>query len=55
MLPVCELLGPGKQRETITVLGYLFYIGDRTKTDSPLSGKYAGQPWVVPVAPSVKR
>ncbi|HIA2703754.1 TPA: enolase C-terminal domain-like protein [Escherichia coli] len=34
-VPVCELLGPGKQRETITVLGYLFYIGDRTKTDLP--------------------
>lgn len=34
-VPVCELLGPCKQRETITVLGYLFYIGDRTKTDLP--------------------
>ncbi len=34
-VPVCELLGPGKQRETITVLGYLFYIGDRTKTNLP--------------------
>ncbi len=31
-VPVCELLGPGKQRDAITVLGYLFYIGDRTKT-----------------------
>ncbi len=30
-VPVCELLGPGKQRETITVLGYLFYIGDGPK------------------------
>lgn len=30
-VPVCELLGPGKQRDAITVLGYLFYIGDRTK------------------------
>lgn len=34
-VPVCELLGPCKQREAITVLGYLFYIGDRTKTDLP--------------------
>ncbi|MBE9730505.1 glucarate dehydratase, partial [Escherichia coli] len=34
-VPVCELLGPDKQREAITVLGYLFYIGDRTKTDLP--------------------
>ncbi|XNM52404.1 hypothetical protein ACLK2I_15365 [Escherichia coli] len=24
-VPVCELLGPGKQRDAITVLGYLFY------------------------------
>ena len=23
-VPVCELLGPGKQRDAITVLGYLF-------------------------------
>jgi glucarate dehydratase-related protein len=32
-VPVCELLGPGKQRDEVTVLGYLFYIGDRNKTD----------------------
>ena len=30
-----DRLGPGKQRDAITVLGYLFYIGDRTKTDLP--------------------
>ncbi len=30
-VPVCELLGPGKQRDAVTVLGYLFYIGDREK------------------------
>jgi len=34
-VPVCELLGPGKQRDAVTVLGYLFYLGDRTKTDLP--------------------
>jgi glucarate dehydratase-related protein len=34
-VPVCELLGPGKQRDEVTVLGYLFYIGDRNKTDLP--------------------
>ncbi|MBT9186463.1 glucarate dehydratase [Pectobacterium punjabense] len=39
-VPVAELLGPGKQRDEVTVLGYLFYIGDRTKTDLPyLSGE----------------
>ncbi|WP_439291584.1 MULTISPECIES: enolase C-terminal domain-like protein [Rahnella] len=32
-VPVCELLGPGKQRDEVTVLGYLFYIGDRNKTN----------------------
>lgn len=35
-VPVCELLGPGKQRDAVTVLGYLFYIGDRNKTDLPI-------------------
>ncbi|AUG99631.1 enolase C-terminal domain-like protein [Pectobacteriaceae bacterium CE70] len=34
-VPVAELLGPGQQRDEVTVLGYLFYIGDRTKTDLP--------------------
>ncbi|MEI7196117.1 glucarate dehydratase family protein [Pectobacterium versatile] len=44
-VPVAELLGPGKQRDEVTVLGYLFYIGDRTKTDLPyLSGdKVSGE------------
>ena len=32
-VPVAELLGPGQQRDEVTVLGYLFYIGDREKTD----------------------
>lgn len=32
-VPVAELLGPGKQRDEVTVLGYLFYIGDDQKTD----------------------
>lgn len=30
-LPVCDLLGEGRQRLTVDVLGYLFYIGDRRK------------------------
>src|SRR5690606_21564633 len=34
-VPVCELLGPGKQRDAVTVLGYLFYVGDRTQTPLP--------------------
>jgi len=34
-VPVAELLGHGQQREAVTVLGYLFYVGDRHKTDLP--------------------
>ncbi|WP_038914535.1 enolase C-terminal domain-like protein [Dickeya zeae] len=45
-VPVAELLGPGKQRDEVTVLGYLFYIGDRTKTDLPyLAGEQGKHPW----------
>jgi len=32
-VPVAELLGEGRQRDTVDVLGYLFYIGDRAVTD----------------------
>ncbi|MDL2229433.1 glucarate dehydratase [Treponema sp. OttesenSCG-928-L16] len=32
-LPICSLLGEGKQRDEITVLGYLFYVSDGGKTD----------------------
>jgi len=34
-LPVCELLGNGKQRDSVRMLGYLFFVGDRKKTDMP--------------------
>ncbi|KGD83793.1 glucarate dehydratase [Pantoea stewartii subsp. indologenes] len=45
-VPVAELLGPGKQRDAVTVLGYLFYIGDRRKTDLPyLTGENAQHDW----------
>ncbi len=39
-VPVCELLGEGRQRDAVQVLGYLFYVGDRRKTDLP----YAQEP-----------
>ena len=42
-VPVCELLGPGKQRDAVTVLGYLFYIGDRNKTDLPYLARSRGE------------
>jgi glucarate dehydratase len=34
-VPVAELLGEGQQRDSVEVLGYLFYIADRRKTDLP--------------------
>lgn len=34
-VPVAELLGEGQQRDAVKVLGYLFYIADRRKTDLP--------------------
>ena len=34
-VPVAELLGTGRQRDEVEFLGYLFYIGDRKKTDLP--------------------
>lgn len=34
-VPVAALLGEGQQRDSVEMLGYLFYIGDRTKTDLP--------------------
>ncbi len=32
-VPVAALLGEGQQRKQVEVLGYLFYLGDRTQTD----------------------
>jgi glucarate dehydratase len=37
-VPVAALLGEGQQREAVPMLGYLFYVGDRTKTDLPYRG-----------------
>jgi glucarate dehydratase len=34
-LPVAALLGEGQQRSIVPVLGYLFFVGDRTKTNLP--------------------
>jgi glucarate dehydratase len=34
-VPVAALLGEGQQRDAVEMLGYLFYVGDRTKTDLP--------------------
>jgi glucarate dehydratase len=34
-VPVAALLGEGQQRESVEMLGYLFFVGDRRKTDLP--------------------
>lgn len=34
-VPVASLLGTGKQRSEVEMLGYLFFIGDRKKTNLP--------------------
>jgi glucarate dehydratase len=37
-VPVAALLGDGPQRTRVPTLGYLFFIGDRTRTDLPYEG-----------------
>lgn len=34
-MAVADLLGEGRQRDSVEVLGYLFYVGDRRKTTLP--------------------
>ncbi len=34
-LPVAALLGEGQQRDAVQMLGYLFYVGDKSKTNLP--------------------
>ena len=34
-VPVAELLGEGQQRDSVPMLGYLFFVGDRNTTDMP--------------------
>lgn len=45
-VPVAELLGSGQQRDSVPMLAYLFYIGDRQRTDLPyLGGNGAADDW----------
>jgi glucarate dehydratase len=39
-VPVAALLGEGQQREAVEMLGYLFFVGDKARTDLP----YASEP-----------
>ena len=46
-LPVAALLGEGQQRDQVEALGYLFYVGDRNKTNLPYpSEPNAQDPWL---------
>ncbi|MEU4385936.1 enolase C-terminal domain-like protein [Promicromonospora sp. NPDC023805] len=45
-VPVAELLGDGVQRESVPMLGYLFYVGDPGATDLPyLRGDDESDAW----------
>lgn len=45
-VPICALLGDGQQRDAVEMLGYLFFVGDRNKTDLPyLSNPDASCDW----------
>lgn len=38
-VPVAALLGEGQQRQEVEMLGYLFYVGDRSLTDLPYTSE----------------
>ncbi|GLK79764.1 glucarate dehydratase [Methylopila turkensis] len=45
-VPVAALLGEGVQRPAVEMLGYLFYVGPRTKTDLPYRAPTAADGWL---------
>ncbi|MGB9991559.1 glucarate dehydratase [Pseudoduganella rhizocola] len=46
-VPLAALLGDGQQRDKVPMLGYLFYIGDRRRTDLPYdSDEQAEDDWL---------
>ena len=46
-VPVAALLGEGRQRSSVPVLGYLFFVGDRRKTGLPYaSDPHEDDPWL---------
>jgi glucarate dehydratase len=45
-VPVAALLGEGQQREAVEMLGYLFFVGDKARTDLPYASEPdAGNEW----------
>ena len=45
-VPVAALLGEGQQRDEVEMLGYLFFIGDRKKTNLPYRANQKGDDWI---------
>jgi len=46
-VPIAALLGEGQQRESVEMLGYLFYVGDRRRCDLPyVSEEGAADDWL---------
>jgi len=46
-VPLAALLGEGQQRQAVRMLGYLFYVGDRTRTNLPYrSAANANDDWL---------
>ena len=45
-VPVAALLGEGQQRDAVEMLGYLFYVGDRRRTDRPYREPTARDGWM---------
>ncbi|SBW04532.1 D-glucarate dehydratase [uncultured Alphaproteobacteria bacterium] len=43
---VADLLGEGRQRDRVPMLGYLFYVGDRRRTDLPYRAGDPGDDWL---------
>lgn len=48
-LPMCQLLGDGKQRDRVETLGYLFYVSDKEKAPGLeyLDERESADPWFV--------
>ena len=44
-VPVAALLGDGRQRDEVEALGYLFFVGDSSRTDLPYETAAGGADW----------
>jgi glucarate dehydratase len=44
--PACALLGEGQQRTHVPMLGYLFFVGDRRRTDLDYPKHATGDDWL---------